>query len=89
MKCVCVFNKQFGLKRACVFNKECVLMSLCVLNEECALMKCVCVCVCVCVCFNKKSVFETHSNYMYINLVSAHFEQGLMPCNISIINLSD
>ena len=55
---------------------------------QCVCM-CVCVCVCVCVCFNKKRVFVTHFNPMFIKLVSTHLGQGLMLCNISIINLSD
>jgi hypothetical protein len=45
--------------------------------------------VCMCVCFNKKGVFVTHFNSMFIKLVSTHLGQGLMLCNIQIINLSD
>ena len=65
----------------------CLLIKNVFVNEECmcVLMQF----VCVCVCFNKKRVFVMHFNSMFIKLVSTHLGQGLMLCNILIINLSD
>jgi len=70
------------MRNVCLLiNNVCLLMSVYV----CVLIQC----VCVCMFFSKKRVFITHFNCMFIKLVSTHLGQGLMLCNISVINLSD
>ena len=52
-------------------------------NEECVFVNKVYVRV------NKECVFAINFNSMFMKVVSTHLGQGLMLCNISIINLSD